>query len=282
MARIPSTENRKALTALQGTGKRVFSHTDLVSLARSISDPSIDVKTLETDVLTRAELRLSGGGSVVRYLLGTPTPWEIALSLANGAYLSHRTAARIHDLPPDDDNIIVVNHEQSQKPAGTRQISQEALTRAFARPQRVSTYVLRYKEIEIIRTNGKHTDRLGVVRVPGPDGILLDVTDLERTIIDIVVRPVYAGGVSRVRDIFNGSTSRLSIPKLLRYLRSMDFIYPYHQAIGFYLEHTGYPTKAYQPFLRMPRAFKFYLAHSMTRPLFSERWQVFYPRDFES
>jgi hypothetical protein len=60
----------------------------------------------------------------------------------------------------------------------------------------------------------------------------------------------------------------------------MNFIYPYHQAIGFYLERTGYQEKAYKPFQELPRQFKFYLAHNIKRPLYDEQWQVYYPRGF--
>src|SRR5882672_4945604 len=46
----------------------------------------------------------------------------------------------------------------------------------------------------IVLLSGKHTGRLGVTKTLGPQGEQLELTDLERTLIDIAVRPTYAGG----------------------------------------------------------------------------------------
>jgi len=45
---------------------------------------------------------------------------------------------------------------------------------------------------------GKNTNRLGVEEIAGPASETIPVTNLERTLIDIVVRPAYAGGTSQL------------------------------------------------------------------------------------
>ena len=46
--------------------------------------------------------------------------------------------------------------------------------------------------------NGMFTDRLGLEKIRFAKGELLDVTALERTLIDVTVRPNYAGGAKAV------------------------------------------------------------------------------------
>ena len=68
------------------------------------------------------------------------------------------------------------------------------------------------------------------------------MTNVERTLIDATVKPMYAGGVFEVAKAFALANDRLSVNKLMPMLRKLDFSYPYHQAIGYYLERAGYKS----------------------------------------
>ncbi len=68
-----------------------------------------------------------------------------------------------------------------------------------------------------------------------------------------------------------------SINKLLVILQKLDFIYPYHQAIGFYLERAGYQKKLSEGFRDKPVQFDFYLEYGMKEKSFDENWKIWYP-----
>ena len=93
------------------------------------------------------------------------------------------------------------------------------------------------------------TDRLGVEKIRSAKRELLEVTDLERTLIDITVRPNYAGGAKAVLSAYRQARGRISVDKLLTFLKRFDYVYPYHQAIGFYLEKSSYPQSDWAPFM---------------------------------
>ncbi len=92
--------------------------------------------------------------------------------------------------------------------------------------------------------SGKDTGRLGVQEVTGTQGETLKLTNLERTLIDITVRPVYAGGTGNVLYSYGRAIKNISVDRLAEMIEELDYIYPYHQAVGFYLQRAGLDLKS--------------------------------------
>src|SRR3954464_3632959 len=111
--------------------------------------------------------------------------------------------------------------------------------------------------------SGKNTNRLGVDEIAGSASESLQVTNLERTLIDIVVRPAYAGGTSQVRKAYRAAKDRMSVDRLLAILRKLDYLYPYHQAIGFLMQKTGYSEENCAKLRALGLDHDFYLAHGL-------------------
>lgn len=227
--------------------------------------------------LVRSIILRSRYGNVRLFAHGKVSPYKLALSIAPHTYLSHGTAASIHGLVRRAVNPVYVNKEQSSKHATRQDLSQEAIDRAFARPQRVSNYELCHAAWRFVLLKGKDTGRLGVVRFSSDTGESLEVTGLERTLVDIVVRPVYAGGVLQVLTAFKRARDRVRLDTLLDTLDSLEHVYPYHQAVGFYMEKANYPTPWLNDFQSIGLNYNFYLAHGMEQNAFDSRWRVFYP-----
>jgi len=173
---------------------------------------------------------------------------------------------------------VYVNAEQSEKPRGGS-LTQEGIKRAFAARQRQSNYSIPYGDSKFVLINGKHTARLEV----GPmvvGGETLQVTKLERTLIDIVVRPAYSGGVYQVLDAYRRAKDRLSVGTLVATLKKLDYVYPFHQAIGFYMQRAGFDAKRCARLKKLGLEFDFYLAHDMRQTAFNREWRLFYPKGF--
>jgi predicted transcriptional regulator of viral defense system len=143
----------------------------------------------------------------------------------------------------------------------------------------VSKYAFRYDNHEILLVNGKNTKRLGV----GPlvfRGEEYSATDLERTLIDVTVRPAYAGGVDMVLSAFRRARERVSVTSLLATLRKLDHVYPFHQAIGFYMQRAGYEVGEYEQLRRIGLAHDFFLDYRLVRPSYDSEWRIYYPATF--
>ncbi len=218
---------------------------------------------------------------IIRFTWGELSPYELGLALWAQAYLSHGTALFLRGYTDQVPNTVFINKEQGAKrTATTSALSQAAIDRAFSHKQRESRYVFHFESWRFVRINGKHSGRLEVGELIGPKDEHLEVTKTERTLIDAAVRPVYAGGVHQVLDAYKAAKDQFSINVLLATLKKLDYAYPYHQAIGFYLQRAGYPESVLERFRRLGLDFDFYLTHHIAEAerQYDATWRLFHPQ----
>jgi hypothetical protein len=253
-------------------------HSDKWSLPRSMTPQGFLKMLLRRTKLREVQLKSPSYSPLLRYTWGNDaSPVSIANSIKDGAFFSHASAMWIHGLGGGDKNIFI-NKEQSEKPPNSGQLSQDAIHRAFRNQQRHSKLTYKYKHATITVLNGKNTGRAAVGPITTPSGHKVDVTSLERTLIDITVRPGYSGGVSSVLRAYRLAKNRVSVKRLLSLLDEFDYTYPYHQSIGFYFNRAGY-NEADQALARTDGVqFDFYLCHGLKDPAFDSDWRVFFPR----
>jgi predicted transcriptional regulator of viral defense system len=208
---------------------------------------------------------------------------EVLLTLKQRAYFSHYTAMRLHDLTEQLPGTIYLNHEQRPQPKSTH-LEQGSIDSAFKRRARESQNAIEFGDIRICITNGMHTNQLGVIEerlTYGSEGKAhVRLTSVERTLIDIAVRPVYAGGVKEVLKAFSLAKQRANVTLIAQMLRQLDYVYPYHQAIGYYLDRAGYPAEDVDLFRRQKMDFDFYLAHLMDETRYVNDWRLHVPKHF--
>lgn len=201
--------------------------------------------------------------------------------LKNNSYFTHYTSLYLHSLTEQIPKTIYLNYERSQisnlSSSGST-LTQSAIDKAFANDQRKSHDLYIFKDLKIYVLNGKFTDHLGVTRNEGEDQQYY-YTDLERTLVDISIRPAYSGGVFEVLEAYKRSEHRVDPVKLRTYLTGLDYIYPYHQVIGFYLEKAGYSQDAIKLF-EGNMIHNFYLTYGMRNPVLNSKWKLFIPKGF--
>lgn len=217
---------------------------------------------------------------IYRYVWRRASPFEVALSLKRQAYLCHGTAVAVHGLNDHIPSRFYLNKEQSPKPPARGGLTQASINRAFSGRQRESRLIYKFDDSEVALLAGKNTGDLEVVEIAF-SGVQLRVTSLERTLIDIAVRPAYAGGPLQVLAAYRGANERVSVGTLLATLKKLGYIYPFHQVIGFYMQRAGYPESQYKRLREPGLAFDFHLAYGVKDADYSSEWRLFFPKGLQ-
>lgn len=220
----------------------------------------------------------------IRYVWGEQPLLNILQTLRPNSYFSHYTAMRMHGFTEQIPKTIYINHEQHLKSQTSGALEQANIDTAFSRHPRISNNVIDFEDNRIYLLNGKNTGQLGVITESMNDEnghqILVRVTGAERTLIDITVRPVYSGGVYEVLKAFTLAKEQVSINALVSMLKKINHIYPYHQAIGFYLERAGYRSSLLDLVRRLPIEYDFYLVNKMQDMEYVKAWRLYIPKGF--
>lgn len=201
--------------------------------------------------------------------------FDIASTRSRNSFFSHYTALFIHNLTIQFPKQIYLTWERiNYKPNINNQILQSSLDAVFNKPPRITTNKRVYKRFTINQINGQSQHSIGIV----PFREVYTVSDIERTLIDIAVRPFYSGGVTQVLEAFKKAKNNVDIDKLFDYYSKMHFSYPYHQIIGFYLDKAGYKKSDYIRFIQLPMNLDFYLTYNMINKDYSKKWKLFIPK----
>ena len=185
-----------------------------------------------------------------------------------------------HDLTEQIPKTIYFNIEQRLTGGGTEP-SQAAMDRAFKGKCRVSNNSFNVADRTIRILNGRNTGELGVIPMANNTPVEKRITNLERTLIDITVRPIYSGGVFQVAEAFAVAASAVSIKVLTSYLRRLNFTYPYHQSIGYYMQRSEKYSHSQLDAIRdFGLAYDFYLDYGMKRTKYVDEWRLHVPHGF--
>lgn len=279
------------ITTFEGAPKRVFRLSDINRiladnrawwrLAQGMTSDEFISFLLQKTKLQKQLFKFPER-KIAIYTWGDNIPlYETALALKPNAYLSHYTAAFVHDLTEDIPKTIYVTAPQPLKRREDIKLTQEQIDQAFSRPTKSTKNIAHMVDHRVALLTGMDTQAEGITLETISEGSEIMVTTVERTLIDMVVRPNYAGGIRNVLKAFKLAKGRLSTNKLVATLKRLKFFYPYHQAIGFYMERSGvYSEASLQLLSKLGNEKKFYLDHAMQRMSFDSKWRLFFPKGF--
>ena len=250
-------------------------HSQAWGMGITISPDKHVARLVINEILHQIELPFNTGKIYTRYIYQQATPFQIAASLNKRAYLTHYTAVYLNGLTNQIPKTIYTTIELGSKIHHRNpHMEQKAIDHAFAQPQRRSETIAVYGDYQIILLQGMQTNHAGANLAANPP-----YTGLERTIIDITVRPNYAGGAFAVLDVYRRAKEQhLSINKLLATLDKINYLYPYHQSIGFLLQKAGYSQQQYSALKARPMKYDFYLDYDMKEKEYSPEWRLYYPK----
>lgn len=222
------------------------------------------------------------------------SPYEVALSLLSNSFLSHYSALYLHDLTLNIPKDIYINREQSIKPVNKEnaQLTQGRVDYAFSKPMRstntVYSFKLRGQRYKVHVLNSKNTKNTGIIKKQAIGfSTKVKVTDINRTLIDVTVRPAYSGGASEVLNAYHRAKDTLNTKVMYDYLLKFNYIYPYEKAILFYLKLNKANKMELEPFRKMlsedkNKKINFYLDYQIVGKKLDENIGIWYPAELDN
>lgn len=287
-ASLPKVLLPKIQSAFKALPKQILAHADIKTvLDGQRAEWNLGPTTIHQflELLTNAaiirEIKLDfSARPVYRYVSTDPPVFDLVQSINEHGYFCHFTAMQMHNLTTQVPKTIYFNIEQPNKSGGGT-LTQAGIDRAFSGKCRTSKNIATYRDRTICLINGGNTGKLGVMSLKTHDSKSeVRVTGLERTLLDATVRPIYAGGVFEVARAFEAARDRVSANKLAAILRTVNYTYPYHQSIGFYMSRAGFKTSQIDIMRRFKIEFDFYLDYHMKDKDYNKEWRLFVPKGF--
>jgi hypothetical protein len=210
------------------------------------------------------------------------SPYEIAVSMFPNGYFCNLSAVYYQSLTNQvPRTVYVCTASNAKKTRANDELTNSKLRQAFLKPHRHTKFVFAFRGFDIVVIERMEGTDSGVVSSKSSAGLLplnSRVSGVERALIDAVVSPQYNGGISSIPDYFKHARGKIDIAKLINIYQELNFTYPYHQAVGFFLDRTGMKALANEiSAVFMPKN-KFYLDHSAKASWrYDEKWRIYYP-----
>jgi len=213
--------------------------------------------------------------------------YQLTTSLLPNGYFSNLTAIYHHSLTNQIPNTIYWCHESlaPQVNRAVEMLPDTVIRSAFIKPHRHTNFVFTHNTQDIVVTATTRGTDYGVETVKhlhSPCPVGSRITCLERTLINAVISPHYNGGLSSISTYFKAASQKLDINKLIVIYKKLDFIYPYAQSLGFFMDYCGMSRKAEKWRKAYPPQQKFYIDHGAKSTwTYNERWMLFHPKGFK-
>lgn len=212
--------------------------------------------------------------------------YTIANGLEKNRYISHYSALHANQLILDQSGKIFLKRERKTTSL-RKDLNQKDVDISFSLPMRASSLVYNItwdkKEYSIILIEGTGNQKLGINKIYINDFSYFYCTDIERTLIDIVMRPRYAGSLDNIVIAFNNVKDDIDLEYLATILNTLNPMYPYENNIAFFMYAANYPLKKIDLFLSKINLkkvnYKFYLDYQMISKKYNEDFNVYYPSD---
>lgn len=209
---------------------------------------------------------------------GNDIIYEIAINLKPRSYISHYTAMFLNNMTEQIPKTIYVTYDRENKLVNhNKKLEQSKIDLAFSKTKKKTEVSYNFQGYRFVLISSPSDEKIGVKNIVLSTGLVIPVTNVERTLIDIIVRPELSGGIPEIIKAYK-AIDTVQIAKLKTYLKKKDYVYPFEQSIGFCLEYAGIEKEKVDLFFESYQfKYNFYLDRNLENPNFSERWKLFYP-----
>ena len=227
-------------------GKRIFNMQDTAAAAAMEKIPHNQLRKILSNLAKHGRiLRLRRGLYVSIGLLPEQTnahPLVISAYLIQPSAISHWSALQHHGLTEQIPQIVTASTPNKVVTPSMR----EKKPRSSKTKHIWEINGIRY---EYINVQQKHF--FGIEKIWLDEHFQIQMTDKERTLLDVFIYPKMFGGIGAALGILENSLTTINIQKLIDYAIQYDKK-SLAKRLGWALEYFGVPSKQLEPLLKVP------------------------------
>ena len=193
-------------------------------------------------------------------------------SLEKNSFFSMSTALNIQGLSDFREEYIFVSKERSTKiEQGNVTLTQENIDNAFSKkPRRTNAYDKIDNHVVVLLEANK-TDTFEVIEYNG-----YRVSSVNRAFVEMITNVQYLQSSETIIEVFTKIKEKLNLDTIYTIIEKFDFIYPYFQLAGFYLEKIGFSKAELVKFHDKKSGLNFYTQKNKNPYEFDEYWKIYY------
>ena len=209
----------------------------------------------------------------IRYTLNKEfNIYDFVYSLERNGFFSMFTSLNIQNFTNFRDNFIFISKERMQRVNfSSKNITQEAIDKAFSnKPRKTKAYNTIYN-YNIVMLESNNTQGVGIINYNG-----YKVSSINRAFVEIISNIQYSKTPYDVIGEFRKLKDKLDINEIFKIIEKFDFIYPYYQLAGYYLEKIGFLKEELSRFFNNKTNLIFYTMKNKTNYDLDEYWGIKY------
>ncbi|WP_418186416.1 hypothetical protein [Aliarcobacter lanthieri] len=198
--------------------------------------------------------------------------YDFVYSLEKNCFFPMFTSLNIQGFTNFRDNFVFISKEKKHRiNFKSKDITQEAIDKAFTnKPRRTKAYNTIY-DYNVVMLESNNTQEVGIIKYKG-----YKVSSINRAFVEIISNIQYSKSPDDVIYEFKNLKDKLDIDEIFNIIEKFDFLYPYYQLAGYYLEKIGFFKEELSKFFNKKTNLIFYTMKNKDNYTLDEYWGIRY------
>ena len=198
--------------------------------------------------------------------------YDFASSLENKSFFPMFTSLNIQGLSNYRNNFVFISKERKERNNfASRILTQDAIDKAFASsPRRTKAHDV-INGYNVVSLESNNTGSIGIIDYNG-----YKVSSINRALVEIISNIHYFVSPDNVISEFKAIKDKLNINEIFKIIEKFDFIYPYYQLAGYYLEKIGFTKNELIKFYSKKGELIFYTIKNKEEYKLDTYWNIKY------
>ena len=198
--------------------------------------------------------------------------FDFVNTLAKNSFFPMTTSLNIQNLTTYRDNFVFISKERVKRTEfKTKELSQKSIDEAFKKQPRRTKALDKLDNFNIVILETNFTNNYEIINFEG-----YKISSINRGFVEIISNIQYFQSSEIVIDLFKEMKTSLDIEKIYNLIEKFDFLYPYFQLFGFYLEKIGFLKEELIKFYARKTDLKFYTQKAKDSYSFDDYWNIYY------